>query len=156
MARIVESTNTFTLKVRTNADSLGKMLREAKADTKHILMDVLIRLAISVLAIWIWNREGSFAGIMGAICYAGLLVFTAYPLIHLRDTMQFCENGIKFKNRAYLFRSQQVNWLCRSGFTTILDTTYLCLGGHKKQINASYVREPQGAFAIAYQGLECK
>ena len=153
MARIVENSSSYSLNVRTNADSLGQLLGEAKTDTKRIVMDILIRVAISVLAIWIWSRQGDAAGIINVICYAGLLIFTVYPLIHSGDTMQFHENGIMFKKKTYLFRSQQVKWLCREGVMNIMEGRYLYLGGHKKQINASYVQNPQDAFAKAYRNF---
>lgn len=149
MARIVENSSSYSLNVRTDADSLGQLLGEAKADTKRILLDVLIRLAISGLAIWIWSRQGDTTGMISLICYAGLLVFTVYPLIHSGDTMRFYENGIMFKKKTYLFRSRQVKWLRREGVMNILEGRYLYLEGHK-QLNASYVHKPLDVFAKAY------
>lgn len=156
MARIVESSSTFTLQVCTDGDSLGRLLGEAKTDIKRILVDVLIRVAISVLAIWIWNRDGSAMGIAESILYVGLLVFAGYPLIHSGDTMRFYENGIMFKKKTYQFRSQQVEWFRREGVGSIMEGRYLYLGGYPKRINASYVQNPQDAFAKAYQNFGLK
>lgn len=156
MARIVDSSTSYSLNVRTNADSLGQLLKEAKTDYKRILVDLLLRSGISALAVWIWNRQGSFTGIASWICYAGLFIFAAYPLVHCMDTLQFYENGIMFKKKPCLFRSQQVQWLCREGVLNLLEGRYLYLGGYSKKINASYVQKPQDAFAAAYRNTGIK
>ncbi len=156
MARMVESSSTFTLNVRTNGDSLGKLLAEAKTDWKKIFLDVLIRAAISALAVWVWSRRGGTSEIVNLICYVGLLVFTAYPLIHMGDAIGFYENGVRFRKKQYPFRSQSVQWLGREGVGSILGGRYLVLGGHAKQINASYVQSPEEAFSSAYQSLGLK
>lgn len=153
MARIVEHSSSYSLNVRTDVDSLGQLLGEAKTDTKRILMDLLIRVAISALAIWLWSRQGDATGIISLICYAGLLVFTLYPLIHSGDAMRFYENGIMFKKKTYLFRSQQVKWVCREGVMNLMEGRYLSLEGYKNQINASYVQNAQDTFAKAYRNV---
>lgn len=156
MARIVDTSTSYSLNVRTDMDSLGQLLEEAKTDRKRIIMDLLIRMAISVLAILIWNRQGNVSGTVSLICYVGLLIFTLYPLVHIMDTIQFYENGIMFKKTTYLFRSQQVEWLCREGVANVMEGRYLYLGGYPKKINASYVQNPHDAFAKAYQNLGLK
>ncbi len=156
MARIVEASNTYTMNVRTNADSLGQLLGSVKTDWKRIGMDILLRIVMSALVLFVWSRSGNGTGALDLICDVGLLVFTLYPLIHCRDTMQFYENGIMFKNSTFLFCSQQVQWLHSEGVGHILPGTYLRLAGSKKQINASYLQDPQGAFAIAYQNFDLR
>lgn len=153
MARIVENSSSYSLNVRTDVDSLGQLLGKAKADAKRIVVDLLIRMAISALAIWLWSRSGDATGIISLICYAGLLVFTLYPLIHIGDSLRFYENGIMFKKKTYLFRSQKVKWICREGVMYFMEGRYLSLEGHKNQINASYVQNPQDAFARAYRNF---
>ncbi len=153
MARIVETTNKYTLNVGTNANELGSLLGEAKTDWKRLGIDVLLRAAIAALALWVWNNKGGLSGVIGMILILILAVLVLYPLLHAGDSMQFFENGVKFKNKAYLFRSQQVEWMRREGYLNVMEGRYLYLNGNKDKINASYVQNPQDAFASAYQKL---
>lgn len=156
MARIVESSSSFTMDVRTDANALGQLLAEAKTDMKRIFTDVLLRVAISALAVWVWSRKGDLTGAVNLVLYAGLLVFTAYPLIHLGDTLGFYENGVMFKKKTFLFRSRNGQWFYREGMLNVMQARYLILGGHQKKINASYVRDPQDAFSKAYRNYGLK
>lgn len=135
-----------------DAASLGRLLGEAKLDVKRLGLDMLLRIVISALAVWIWNADGP-VGHLGLILYTGLVVLVLYPLIHVKDRMEFYENGVSFKKNTYLFRSNQAVWSKSEGIGHLLAGRYLSLGGYPKCINASYLEAPQETFEQVYRDI---
>ncbi len=152
MARMKEASIAYTMNVPTDADSLGRLLGESKLDGKRLGMDMGLRALIAVLAIFVWNWKGQSSPAVMWILYAGLAVLVLYPLVHLGDSMEFYENGVKYKNSTYLFRSRNAEWIRREGVGHIISGVYLYLGGQKNGFNASYLQTPDESFARAYQG----
>ena len=132
----------------TGTGGLGPLLATAGADQKKIFSDAAVRLVIAVLIWVLQHRNGSSmaAGMDLAllVIYAG---FTLWPLLHLRDRLEFHANGLRFKGEEYAFNGPvQVTW--RSWKVFFTDNIRLQV--HNETLAVTYVEDVQGVFTRCY------
>ena len=134
---------------------LGNKLSEAPRNNGKILFNVAWRTALCLLC--------DFAAIGGAggiarlkaegptpwdlIFSIGLIVvFGLFPLIHLRDSLEFYENGIVFSGKTYYLKDLgEVRW---HNSSNVISSTYMKT--NVKSFNVTYLIHPKKAYNQAY------
>lgn len=135
---------------------MGRMLTQANLNKTKIFLYVLCRVII-VIIICLAGVRGfnglkewfsSFAGIMKfSILFIIGMAIGLYPLIHLRDSLAFYENGISVNGREYLFSDIGDITFCdyRSGIMT-----QQLMKTNLRNFNVTYIEKPKKAYNDAY------
>ncbi len=135
---------------------MGKKLTQASSNKAKIVIYVIIRTAL-VLLICLAGVRGIhglkewFSSLRGILIFCVLfmlsLVWSLYPLIHLRDFLIFYENGICINGKKYFFTE-----IGKVGFcdyqTGII--THQMMQTDLRNFDVTYVERPKRAYNEAY------
>ena len=135
---------------------MGKELTNANINKEKIVIYVLCRVLIVVIICLAGVRGISglkewFSTLEGAIKFILLftigLIWGLYPLIHLRDSLVFWENGIAVNGKEYLFET--------IGSITFCDYNYGIMSQQfmktdLRNFNVTYIKRPKKAYNEAY------
>ncbi len=135
---------------------MGKELTQANINKAKIFIYVLCRVLIVVIICLAGVRGISglkewFSSFEGAIKFILLftigLIWGGYPLIHLRDSLVFYENGIAVNGKEYLFST--------IGSITFYDYHYgimtqQFMNTDLRNFNVTYIERPKKAYNEAY------
>ena len=134
---------------------LGNKLSEAPRNNGKIAFNVAWRTALCLLCSFAaiggmsgiarWKVEGPT--LWDIIFCVGLIVFFGlFPLIHLRDSLEFFENGITFRGKPYYLKDLgEIRWH-NSG--NLITSTYMKT--NVKSFNVTYLMHPKKAYNQAY------
>lgn len=134
---------------------LGNKLSEAPRNNGKIAFNVAWRTALCLLCSFAaiggmngiarWKVEGP--RLWDIIFCVGMIVFFGlFPLIHLRDKLEFYENGIVFGKKTYTLKELgDISWRNSSN---VIDSTYMRT--NVKSFNVTYLVHPKKAYNQAY------
>lgn len=124
----------------------GELLCAVEADRRRVGLEILIRAAVSVLAILLAS-DAAPAVRMSTIIV--LICVTVWPVRHMGDRMELRQNGIVCRGKFYpVGQRTKVTWVgTRLNF---LPSTLLQLSGCKKRIDVSYMKDAEKLFARSY------
>ena len=135
---------------------MGKMLTQASINKTKIFLYVLCRVII-VLIICLAGVRGfnglkewfsSFAGIMKfSILFIIGMAIGLYPLIHLKDSLKFYENGIAVNGNEYLF--SEIGDITFGDYRSGIMTQQL-MKTNLRNFNVTYINKPKKAYNQAY------
>lgn len=124
----------------------GRLLFTVETDRKRIGLEILIRAAVSVFAVFLTYSRGDGLMIPTLVAFA---LFCAWPLLHMGDQMELYQNGISYKGELYAIgRNTRVVWENRRG--CFLPITWLNVGGTTRRINVSFMKDAEKLFNRAY------
>ena len=135
--------------------TLGRKLSEAPRNDGKIAFNVAWRTALCILCdfaavggvsgIERWKVEGPTLWDI-IFCVGLIVIFGLFPLIHLRDKLEFYENGIVFGNKTYTLNELgDISWH-NSG--NVINSTYMRT--KVKGFNVTYLKYPKKAYNQAY------
>ncbi|MBD5084482.1 MAG: hypothetical protein HDT33_05315 [Clostridiales bacterium] len=125
----------------------GKLLYTVKTDRKRIGLEILIRVAGTAIALVSALSKGNMSLILATLVL--FLIFDAWPLLHMGDSMELYENGILYVGKWYPVGPRtQVDWVGGRGF--FLPTTWMGVSGCGDRINVSFMKDAEKLFNRAY------
>ncbi len=146
--RIYRETEQQTLSPKGNAASkYGKLLYKVETDRKRIGLEILLRLAAAALAMFVALGKGDWTLLIATAIV--LVIFCAWPLLHMGDRMELYENGILHLGNWYPVGKQtRVDWVGGRGF--FLPTTWMGISNCPERINVSFMKDAEKLFNRAY------
>lgn len=150
--RIHIEETTYEIHAPIQAPALGLLLGETGLDTRRLALSMVIRLALVVFATVLLWRRGDFAltdpvDQLVMVIYG---VFVLFPLVHLRDSLKFYQNGIAYNGKPYLFQTNKVTWSKRTGRGYFIAGRALYLEGMAREANVSYIKDARELFDRFY------
>ncbi|MDE6203664.1 MAG: hypothetical protein K2O16_10160 [Lachnospiraceae bacterium] len=136
--------------------SMGQKLAQAHADKGKILFHTAIRLTLAgiiVLAGIRGNPPGkpvSFAaGLLAAVIALIALIWVLFPLIHLRDCLEFYETGIVIGKQSWTREKLgEISFMDVKNNYSLFGQTYMCT--EVRRFNVTYIKEAKKNFNRAY------
>lgn len=134
---------------------LGNKLSEAPCNKGKVAFNVTWRLALCLLCMF-----AAIGGVSGVsrwsetgpnwweLIFLGIptLIFGLWPLIHLRDNLEFYENGIVYHKKTYTLKELgEISWHNSGNAFT---STYMRT--NVKGFNVTYLVHPKKAYNQAY------
>ena len=144
---------TYEIQAPVRVPSLGRLLGETGLDTRRLVISMLIRVALVAFATFLlWSREElDLASTTDQVVLAIYAVFVLFPLVHVRDSIKFYQNGIAYNGKAYIFQTSKVTWSKRTGAGYFLAYEMLQMAGMPKGANVSYIKDAQELFDGFYR-----
>ena len=126
----------------------GKLLCTVGPDRRRIGLEMLIRLAVSAFALALAVSRDTGTGLLAATA-AALAAVTLWPLRHWRDGMELHDGGVVYRGAFYPVGTRgKAVWVgAQVGF---LPSTFLQLGGCKRRIDVSFMKDAEKLFARTY------
>lgn len=125
----------------------GRLLFTVETDRKRIGLEILIRVAVSVFAVFLTYSRGK--GLIAAPTLVLFALFSAWPLLHMGDQMELYQNGIAYKGELYAIGvNTRIVWENRRG--CFLPITWLNVSGATRRINVSFMKDAGKLFNRAY------
>lgn len=78
-------------------------------------------------------------------------VFILFPLVHVRDSIKFYQNGIAYNGKPCIFQTSKVTWSKRTGAGYFMAYEMLQMAGMPKGANVSYIKDAQELFDGFYR-----
>lgn len=127
----------------------GALLYTVEADRKRVGLEMVIRAAVSILAVLLASDTAQAVRIAVA---AVLICFTVWPVRHMHDQMELHQNGVVYRGKFCPVGPQtRAVWVGRRiGF---LPSTFLELSGCKRRIDVSFMKDAEKLFARAYSSV---
>ena len=144
---------TYEIQAPVRAPSLGRLLGETGLATRRLVISMLIRVALVAFAAFLlWSREElDLASTTDQVVLAIYAVFVLFPLVHVRDSIKFYQNGIAYNGKTYIFQTSKVTWSKRTGAGYFLAYEMLQMAGMPKGANVSYIKDAQELFDGFYR-----
>lgn len=143
---------TYEIHAPINAPSLGRLLGETGLDKQRLALAMLIRIVLVAFATFLLWRQGDFdpTDIVDQVVIVIYAVFILFPLLHVKDSMKFYQNGIEYNGKPYIFKTNKVTWSSRTGTGYFLAGKTLQMVGMPKGANVSYIKDAQKLFTQFY------
>ena len=124
----------------------GKLLYTVETNRKRVGLEILIRVGATAIALVSVLAKGDTTMLFAAL--VPFLIFDAWPLLHMGDSMELYENGILHVGKWYPVGPRtQVRWVgSRRGL--FLPNTWLGISGCR--INVSFMKDAEKLFNRAY------
>ena len=126
----------------------GELLCTVGPDRRRIGLEALIRLAVSAFALALAAYQGTDPPLLPTA--AALLIFVLWPLRHWSDGMELRRGGVVYRGEFYPVGGRAAWVGTRLGF---LPSTFLDLGGGRRRIDVSFMRDAEKLFARTYANI---
>ena len=144
---------TYEIQAPVRAPSLGRLLGKTGLDTRRLVISMLIRAALVAFAAFLlWSREElDLASTTDQVVLVIYAVFILFPLVHVRDSIKFYQNGIAYNGKPCIFQTSKVTWSKRTGAGYFMAYEMLQMAGMPKGANVSYIKDAQELFDGFYR-----